>query len=63
MPTGIPPNKINVVVRPMAESSGWARVWRWLLTPGQAADMVEPLAHDPEKVRWEQADDLHEWLR
>ena len=56
-------DKINVVVRPVAESSGWARLWRWLLTPRQVADMVEPLAHDPEKVRREPTDDLHEGLR
>jgi len=58
-----PLDKINVVVRPVAESSGWARLWRWLLTPRQAADMVEPLAHAPEKVRRERTDDLHEGLR
>ena len=63
VPTEKPLDKINVVVRPVAESSGWARLWRWLLTPRQAADMVEPLDHDPEKVRRERTDDLHEGLR
>ena len=63
VPTEKPLYKKNVVVRPVAESSGWARLWRWLLTPRQAADMVEPLAHDSEKVRRELSDDLHEGLR
>ena len=59
VPTKRSLDKINVVVRPVAESSGWARLWRWLLTPRQAVDMVEPLDHDPEKVRREGTDDLH----
>ena len=59
VPTKKSLDKINVVVRPVAESSGWARLWRWLLTPRQAVDMVEPLDHDPEKVRRERTDDLH----
>ena len=63
LPTENPLDKINVVVRPVAESSGWARLWRWLLTPRQVADMVEPLAHDPGEVRREPTDDLHEGLR
>jgi len=63
LPTEKPLDKINVVVRPVAESSGWARLWRWLLTPRQPVDMVEPLSHDPEKVRRERTDDLHEVLR
>ena len=63
VPTEKPLDKKNVVVRPVAESSGWARLWRWLLTPRQAVDMVEPLDHDPEKVSRERTDDLHEGLR
>ena len=63
VPTEKPLDKINAVVRPVAESSGWARLWRWLLTPRQAVDMVEPLDRDPEKVRRERTDDLREGLR
>ena len=63
VPTGKPLDKKNVVVRPVAESSGRARLWRWLLTPRQVVDMVEPLDHDHEKVRRERTDDLHEGLR
>ena len=63
LPTEKPLDKRNVVVRPVAESSGWAKLWRWLLTPRQAVDMVEALDQDPEKVRRERTDDLHEGLR
>ena len=63
LPTEKPLDKINVVVRPVAESSGWAKLWRWLLTPRQAVDMVEALDQDPEKVRRERTDDLLEGLR
>ena len=63
VPTEKPLDKKNVAVRPVAESSGWARLWRWLLTPRQVVDMVEPLDHDPEKVRRERTDDLNEGLR
>ena len=59
VPTEKPLDKKNVSVRPVPESSGRARLWRWLLTPRQAVDMVEPLDHDPEKVRRERTDDLH----
>ena len=63
VPTEKPLDKKNVAVRSVAESSGRARLWRWLLTPRQAVDMVEPLDHDPEKVRRERTDDLHDGLR
>jgi len=54
VPTEKPLDKINVVVRPVAESSGWASLWRWLLSPGGRTETEESLPSEPQKLRQEQ---------
>ena len=53
-----PPVKISLVVRPVAESSGWASLWRWLLSPRSSAGTAESLSSEPQKLCLEQTKNL-----
>ena len=53
-----PPVKVSLVVRPVAESSGWASLWRWLLSPGGRTETEESLPSEPQKLRREQTKSL-----